>query len=90
MILDIKDRLSYAFYFRLKASLEKAKIDHEDILSQQKKEQLAEVKVLNYFVSSVNCYVSTQPGYFYETTALQLHSVCILFVSSDSNSDVYE
>lgn len=31
--------------FRLKASLEKEKIDHEEVVSQQKKEHMSEVKV---------------------------------------------
>ena len=42
------------FIFRLKALLEKEKVDHEELLSQQKKEHLAEVNVSRNV--QLNCF----------------------------------
>ena len=45
MICDIDFTCVDGTRFRLKTSLEKEKIDHEETLSQQKKEYMTEVKV---------------------------------------------
>ena len=45
MICDIDFTCIDGTRFRLKATLEKEKIDHEETLSQQKKEYMTEVKV---------------------------------------------
>ena len=45
MICEISLRCIEGNRFRLKATIEKEKVDHEETISQQKKEHMAEMKV---------------------------------------------